>query len=99
LELDQFFRQILNGNLSIEAENKQAFTYFGVQGPWYPVGWKTAVTVEKPYGRKRLVGAICSGPQLLATYNQAATEIAKREGATPVLWSKEVIKAFERTAE
>jgi Putative zinc dependent peptidase (DUF5700) len=94
-ELDGFFRQILSGKLSTEETNKQAFSYFGTQGPWYTVGWKMAVTVEKTYGRKRLVEAMCDGPAFLSIYNQAANELAKREGGTPVLWSEEIIKAFE----
>jgi hypothetical protein len=100
-ELDGFFRKILEGTLTKEQANKQAFTYFGVQGPWYTVGWEMAVTIERVYGRRRLIETMCTTPALLSTYNTAAIEASKtgKTGEkTPVLWSPEVIKALEPLA-
>lgn len=97
-ELDGFFRKILDGTLTEDQANKQAFTYFGVQGPWYTVGWEMAVTIEKTYGRPRLIETMCSTPTLLSTYNAAATQAAKTGNGTPALWSPEIIKALEPIA-
>jgi Putative zinc dependent peptidase (DUF5700) len=94
-ELDLFFRKILKGELTQEQADKQAFTYFGVQGPWYTVGWKMAVTIEKAYGRRRLIEVICNGPALLATYNAAVSTVSKPGDEPPALWSAEIIKALQ----
>ena len=93
-ELDRFFRSTLDGTLTQEQAKQQGFTYFGVQGPWYTVGWKIAVTIEKAYGRQRLIEAMCDAPTLLATYNAAVTDGAKPGSELPVVWSQEIIKAL-----
>lgn len=101
-ELDGFFRKILDGTLTEDQVNKQAFTYFGVQGPWYTVGWEMAVTIEKSYGRGRLIETMCRTPALLSTYNAAAIEASKTDKTgekAPVLWSPEIIKALEPLAK
>jgi len=98
-ELDGFFRNILDGTLTLEQARQQGFTYFGVQGPWYTVGWKMAVTIEKAYGRKRLIEVMCNAPALLATYNTAVTEGAKPGEEPPALWSQEIIKALAPIAK
>src|SRR6266567_843129 len=94
-ELDVFFRKILSGELNTEQADEQAYTYFGVQGPWYTVGWKMAVTIEKVYGRPRLIQAMCNTSDLLKLYNQAAQEAAKSGGQPLPLWSPEVLKALQ----
>ncbi len=94
-ELDVFFRKILSGKLNTEQADEQAYTYFGVQGPWYTVGWKMAVTIEKVYGRPRLIQAMCNTSDLLKLYNQAAQEVAKPGGEPLPLWSPEVLKALQ----
>jgi len=94
-ELDSFFRAILAGKLTPEQVNKQAFTYFGEQGPWYTVGWKMAVTIECAYGRKRLVEVMCNTPALPSTYNAAATQLSVSGGETLPRWSEEIIHALE----
>jgi Putative zinc dependent peptidase (DUF5700) len=98
-ELDRFFRKILSGELTQEQADQQAFTYFGVQGPWYTVGWKMAVTIEKTYGRPRLMEAMCNGPSLLATYNDAAAKAARPGDEAPALWSPEIILALKPIAQ
>ncbi len=40
-------------------------SYFGVQGPWYTVGWQMAVIIEKQLGRERLI-ALHAGPPTAA---------------------------------
>jgi hypothetical protein len=94
-ELDGFFRAILDGKLTPEQVNKQAFTYFGEQGPWYTVGWKMAVTVERAYGRKKLVEVMCNAPALLPTYNAATAKLSALGGETLPRWSEEIIRALE----
>jgi len=93
-ELDRFFLDIIAGRLQNEAEKKRGFSFFGeTQGPWYTVGWKMAVTVEKTWGRERLVADACDPRKLLADYNEAARRNATK-GETPVLWSDELLRAI-----
>jgi hypothetical protein len=97
-ELDRFFRKILSGELTHEQANEKAFTYFGVQGPWYTVGWKMAVTIEKAYGRRQLIETMCNAPALLSTYNDAVAIVNSKDDASSV-WSAEIIKSLALLAE
>jgi Putative zinc dependent peptidase (DUF5700) len=58
--------------------------FFGVQGPWYTLGWLMAATVERDAGRAALVGLLCDPVKLLATYNAAAR---REERARMPVWS------------
>ncbi len=93
-DLDQFFRKILSGELNKDQASEQAYTYFGIQGPWYTVGWKIAVTIEEVYGRERLIETMCNPAALFAKYNDAARELAKKGGTALPLWSPEIIQAM-----
>ena len=62
-------------------------SFFGVQGPWYTLGWVMASTVERTSGRAALVKVLCDPAELLAAYNAAARE---RESALP-LWSDSLL--------
>jgi hypothetical protein len=86
--VDHFFGDILAGRLNEEERNQQGFAFFGVQGPWYTVGWKMAVLIEKTFGRKTLIDCMCDQRKLLPTYNEAVL----KNGAALPLWSAEVIK-------
>jgi len=94
--LDQFFLDILNQNLSTkDAIDKKGFSFFGdAQGPWYTVGYKMAVIVEKRYGRKRLIECMIDPRELLSSYNRAADDMNRggkgREQLS--LWSPELIR-------
>ena len=90
--LDEFFLQVLHGNLKGEAADRKAFTFFGeIQGPWYTVGYGMAVLVEKRYGRAALIECMLDPRLLLERYNQAAEEsMASRAGLAR--WSPEVLK-------
>ncbi|HWX54964.1 MAG TPA: DUF5700 domain-containing putative Zn-dependent protease [Verrucomicrobiae bacterium] len=93
-ELDQFFRKVLSGELNKDQATKQGYSYFGIQGPWYTVGWKMAVTIEEVYGRPRLVKAMCSTSTLFATYNDAASELSRARNVHLPQWSPEIIQAM-----
>src|SRR5439155_26170541 len=50
-KVEGFFRDVLDGKLASEEDVRKAgMAFFGVQGPWYTVGWKMAAVVEKRYG-------------------------------------------------
>ena len=54
-KVEQFLLDMLDGKLSEEEIQKIGFSFFGIQGPWYTVGWKMSVVIEKTYGRARLI--------------------------------------------
>jgi hypothetical protein len=85
--LEQFFSNIANGTLTGDAIANQGYTYFGaVQGPWYTVGYKMDVTIERILGRPVLIQALCDKRIYLATYNAAALT-SNRQGNPPLpLW-------------
>ena len=62
---------------------RAGMSFFGVQGPWYTLGWVMASTVERSEGRAALVKVQCDPAELLAAYNAAAR---RSRGALP-LWS------------
>ncbi|HUO15377.1 MAG TPA: DUF5700 domain-containing putative Zn-dependent protease, partial [Verrucomicrobiae bacterium] len=65
--LQEFFLDVISGSLATKEKiDEKAYTFFGVQGPWYTVGYKMAVLVEKRYGRKVLIDCMLDPRELLA---------------------------------
>jgi hypothetical protein len=94
-KVETFFQEVLDGKLAGEELRDRAYSFFGVQGPWYTVGWKMAVTIERVYGRARLIDCMCDQRQLLATYNDAALKQSRTSGERPALWSQSLVKAVK----
>lgn len=89
--LDRFFLDIIDGRLAGEDRiREKGFAFFGVQGPWYTVGWKMAVMVEQRYGRAALIECMLDPRRLLATYNHAVT-VSKHKQRLP-LWSPRLLQ-------
>ena len=92
-QVEAFFFDILNGKLKTEEEqSKVGMEFFGVQGPWYTVGYKMASMVEKRFGRPALIETMSDYPKLLALYNQAAREQNAKGGDQLATWSPELLK-------
>jgi hypothetical protein len=90
-DLSRFFAAVLDGRVtSADSVQQQAFTYFGVQGPWYTVGWVMASTIERELGRDTLVQSLCEPTQFIALYNGAA-RVANARGATLPIWSTNLV--------
>jgi hypothetical protein len=94
--VEKFFFDILENRLSREEMQKTGFSFFGIQGPWYTVGWKMAATIEKTYGRAELIECICDQRKLLSTYNKAAAKYTRRTREPLALWSESLIKSIKR---
>lgn len=89
--LQEFFLDVINGRLATKEQvDEKAYSFFGVQGPWYTVGYKMAVMIEKRYGRKQLIACMLDPRELLASYDRAAEEANKRGTAKLALWSPEL---------
>jgi hypothetical protein len=87
-KVEQFFLDVLENKLTEDQIQKTAFSFFGVQGPWYTVGWKMSVVIEKTFGRAKLIESFCDQRKLLATYNEAAAK------QNLPLWSKSIVDAL-----
>lgn len=90
-KVESFFVSVLEGKLTGDEVNRQGFSFFGVQGPWYTVGWRMTALIEETFGKKRLIEVMCDQRLLLATYNEAAT-IYNRKAKEPLAtWSATVV--------
>jgi hypothetical protein len=97
--LQDFFLDVIHQKIKGKDQiDERAFTFFGVQGPWYTVGYKMAVVVEKRYGRKRLIECMLDPRDLLATYNKAAAEINKSGKENLALWSPQLMQEISAPA-
>jgi len=93
-KVEQFFLDVLGNKLTEDQIQKTAYSFFGIQGPWYTVGWKMSVVIEKTLGRARLIESFCDQGKLLETYNEAAAKY-NRSSAKPLpLWSKSIVDAL-----
>ena len=87
--LEAFFLDLLDRRLTDpDSTREAAMAFFGVQGPWYTVGWIMATTIERTAGRAALVETLCDPPALLRRYNDAARR--SRAPALP-LWSEDLL--------
>jgi hypothetical protein len=92
--VNQFFLDILNAKFaSNDAIGEKAGSFFGIQGPWYTVGYKMSVMVEKRFGRPALIGTMLDPRCLLMLYNRAAAEQNAAGKAPLPLWSEDVLSA------
>jgi len=86
-EQNRFFLDVLDGragdSAAIEARMRG---YFGVQGPWYTVGWRMAQVIERNLGRAAAIDAFCRSDTLLAVYNDAAARQADDGGVSLPRW-------------
>ena len=93
-KVEQFFLDILGNKLTEDQIQKTAYSFFGVQGPWYTVGWKMSVVIEKTFGRARLIESFCDQRKLIATYNEAAAKYNASSSKPLPLWSKAIVDAL-----
>lgn len=88
---------MLDGRLSEDQIQKTGFSFFGVQGAWYTVGWKMSVLIEKTFGRTKLIECFCDQRKLLSTYNQAAAKHNCRSREPLALWSNSITARLTKT--
>ncbi|MGA3212035.1 MAG: DUF5700 domain-containing putative Zn-dependent protease [Terriglobales bacterium] len=99
LRLNRFFLDIIQGKLSPDEQREQAGSFFGVQGPWYTVGYKMAVMVEKRYGRTSLIECMIDQRKLLRRYNMAAAFYNSTHADKLERWPQELLDAIGGKAE
>ena len=96
-KVERFFRDLLDRRLNEEEQRKVGFSFFGVQGPWYTVGWKMSALIEKTFGRDRLIECICDQRKLLPTYNEAAKKYNSTAKDPLPLWDASILDRIAGT--
>jgi len=92
-DLNEFFLDTIHGDLRNDAAAHEGGIFFGYRGPWYTVGYRMAVTIERELGRPALIATLADSREFVARYNDAAAnENAKNGGRLPV-FSAEILKA------
>jgi hypothetical protein len=92
-KVQKFFLDILAGRLKTDDEiGKVGYSFFGVQGPWYTVGYRMAVVIERRYGRVILIDCMRDPRELLSRYNAAAAQGNDAGHGRLALWSPELLK-------
>ena len=95
-KVEKFFFDVLEDRLSDEQIAATVAPFWGEQGPWYTVGWQMAVVIEKTFGRKTLLSAMCDPRDLAATYNRAAVRYNRSSPKPLALWSPALSKRSGR---
>jgi hypothetical protein len=93
-KVEKLFLDILGDKLSADEMQKVGFSFFGTQGPWYTVGWKMSVLIERTYGRPKLIECTCDQRKLLSTYNKAAATYNLKATSPLALWSDSIINSI-----
>lgn len=90
--VESFFQKILKGELSESSQIREAAApFWGVQGPWYTVGYVMAKQVEQVFGRDILVNSLKDFRVLLQKYNES---LSKRNPDGLRAWSEDFLKAL-----
>src|SRR6201999_2642525 len=90
-KVENFFVRVLAGKLTDAEISKEGFSFFGIQGPWYTVGWRMSALIEETFGKQKLIEVMCDQRLLLGAYNEAAS-IYNRKAKEPLaLWAETVI--------
>ena len=93
-KLEKFLLDTLEKTLTGDEVTKAGFSFFGIQGPWYTVGWKMSVLIEKTYGREKLIESMCDQRKLLSTYNEAARQHNRKSREQLAVWSDSLISGI-----
>jgi len=85
-KIEKFLWEIIEGKLTDDQIQQTGFSFFGTQGPWYTVGWRMAVLIEKTYGRAKLIECMCDPQKLISTYNEAAAKYNRHSRKPLAIW-------------
>jgi hypothetical protein len=92
-DLNQFFLDTVHGDLRNDAVAHEGSIFFGYRGPWYTVGYRMAVTIERELGRPALVATLVDFREFVARYNEAVMRKNAKNGGHLPLFSAEILKA------
>jgi len=94
-----FFLDVLNAKFaSHDAMQEKGESFYGQQGPWYTVGYKMSVIVEKRLGRPALIATMLDPRCLLVLYNRSVAEQSAAGNPSLPVWSEDVLSAVHAGA-
>jgi hypothetical protein len=93
--VDKFFIAILDGTIADKDIDSVGMEFMGIQGPWYTVGYKMSVLIEKTFGKQRLIDCMSDIRELLPTYNEAVIISNNLNHNRLPMWSDSVINAIQ----
>jgi hypothetical protein len=94
--VQDFLRAVLAGELDEAATQKRAMELFGVQGPWYTVGWTMAVAIERCLGRADLVRTMRRPWTVLGRFNLAVERCRTSTGRRLATWDRGLVDRLDR---
>jgi hypothetical protein len=94
--VQDFLRAVLAGELDEASAQKRAMEFFGVQGPWYTVGWSMAVAIERCLGRADLVRTMRRPWTVLGRFNLAVERCPASSGRRPATWDRGLVDQLDR---
>jgi hypothetical protein len=90
--LQSFFLDVINRKFKSKDEvQEKASQFYGIQGPWYTVGYKMAVIIERKYGCATLIDCMIDPRELLSKYNAAGADLNARNHEQQALWSSDLL--------
>lgn len=92
-DLNQFFLDTVHGDLRNDAVAHEGSIFFGYRGPWYTVGYRMAVTIEREFGRQALIATFADPREFVARYNEAAVKQNANSASHLPLFSAEILQA------
>jgi hypothetical protein len=93
--VDRFFQDVLNGALAGNAVQDKGRSFYGLQGPWFTLGYKMSSMVEERFGRQALIDAALDPRCLLVLYNRTAAEQNSAGKPTLPLWSADTLSGVQ----
>ena len=90
-----FFADVVSGKLDSAAAAEAARGFYGVQGPWYTVGWVMATSIERCFGRPTLIAAMRSSWTVLGLWNKTRVTCPTKTGSATATWDPALVRAIE----
>ncbi|MFZ5354526.1 MAG: DUF5700 domain-containing putative Zn-dependent protease [Bacillota bacterium] len=86
--LENFFLSVISCRTPLDKADENAFEFFGLQGPWYTVGWKMAAVVELIKGKEKLIECMTDPRKFLKSYNECVDSYNNTYGEGLEKWSQ-----------
>jgi hypothetical protein len=89
--VESFVRDVLDERLKGDSIAARAASFYGVQGPWYTVGWKMAAVVVTERGRDGLLTVMCDPVAFMRAYNASARVYGREHGEVLPVWDESLL--------